>query len=89
MDIAELDRQLNAALLASRFEYAFDTMYADDVVMQENSSPPCVGKPANRKRQEYYGTVAECLAVRLLSSAVSGDKSFSEWEFDINYQGLR
>jgi hypothetical protein len=56
--------------------------------MQENASPPCAGKIANRKRQEYYGTVAECTGVRLLGSAVSGDQSYSEWEFDITFQGL-
>jgi hypothetical protein len=87
-NVAQLDSALNLALLESRFEEAFETLYDENVIMQENASPPCAGKIANRKRQEYYGTVAECTGVRLLGSAVSGDQSYSEWEFDITFQGL-
>jgi len=88
LDVATLDRQLNDQIAKGDILVAFDRFYAEDVSMQENSEPPFVGKAANRKREEeFVASVQEIHSVNLLSSAVNGDVSFSEWEFDATYKG--
>jgi ketosteroid isomerase-like protein len=85
---ADLDRQLNETILKGDILGAFDKFYADDVVMQENSAEPTVGKAANRKREEaFLGSVEAFHGAALLSSAVNGDVTFGEWEFDATYKG--
>lgn len=88
-NIQELDRKLNDAILSGKALEAFDELYADDVVMQENSDAPFVGKDLNRKREiEFFATVEQWHDGRVLASAVNGDVSFSEWEMDITLQGV-
>jgi ketosteroid isomerase-like protein len=89
--VAELDAELNRSLQDQRVLDAFETFYADEVVMQENSSEPCRGKDANRKRViDWANAVAELHAARLVGSAVSGDRAYSEWEYDVTYKnGVR
>ena len=54
--VQELDKQLNDDVLSGKIMDAFEKYYADDVVMQENSEDPRVGKAANRKaEEEFYG----------------------------------
>ncbi len=88
LDVANLDRQLNEQVAKGDILAAFDRFYADDVSMQENSEPPFLGKAANRKRQEeFVASVEQMHSLKLLSSAVNGDVSFSEWELDATYKG--
>jgi ketosteroid isomerase-like protein len=88
LDVASLDRQLNDQVLQGDILGAFDTFYAENVTMQENSDEPTVGKAANRKREEdFVASVDQIHSVKLLSSAVNGDTSFGEWEFDATYKG--
>jgi ketosteroid isomerase-like protein len=55
--------------------------------MQENSGEPCRGKAANRQRTlDWAGTVSQFHGVRLIGSAVSGDRTYSEWEYDVTYK---
>lgn len=85
---AELDKQLNDLILSGKAMEAFDRFYADDVVMQENAAEPMIGKAPNRAREEqFFGSVEEFYANRLLSSAVDGDVSFSEWEWELKFRG--
>ena len=54
-NVAELDKALNEAILSGKAMEAFEQYYADDVVMQENSEAPRVGKDANRKAElEFF-----------------------------------
>lgn len=89
--VAELERELNQALQDQKVLEAFDRFYADDVVMQENCGEPCPGKAANRRRTlDWAETVSQFHAARLIGSAVSGDRAYSEWEYDVTYQnGVR
>ena len=48
-DIAALDNDLNEKILTGKALEGFEKYYADDVVMQENSEAPFVGKELNRK----------------------------------------
>jgi ketosteroid isomerase-like protein len=87
-DVANLDRQLNEQVAKGDILTAFDRFYAEDVSMQENSEPPFLGKAVNRKRQEeFVASVEQMHSLKLLSSAVNGDVSLSEWEFDATYKG--
>ena len=88
MNVAQLDKQLNDAILNGQALDAFEKLYADDVVMQENSLPPFEGKDVNRKREEeFFGSVEEFHGAKVLNSAVNGDASFSEWEMDVTFKG--
>jgi ketosteroid isomerase-like protein len=85
----ELDTKLNNAILSGKALEAFDELYADDVVMQENADEPFVGKAFNRKREiEFFSSVEQWHDGRVLSSASNGDVSFSEWEMDITLKGV-
>jgi ketosteroid isomerase-like protein len=90
-DTATLDRKLNQAILAGDILNAFETYYADDVVMHENDSPAFTGKSVNRKREEdFVNSVQEFHEARLLGEAVNGDTSYSEWEYDLTFKsGIR
>ena len=67
---------------------AFEKYYADDVVMQENSEEPRVGKAANRKAEEEFMSSVEAFnGASVKASAVNGDVTFSEWEMDITFKG--
>lgn len=87
-NIAELDKKLNEAVLSGKALEAFEELYDEDVVMQENAEPEFRGKAVNRKReQEFFASVEAWHGGKLVSSAVNGDVSFSEWAFDITFKG--
>ena len=84
----ELETKLNDAILSGKALEAFDELYADDIVMQENTDEPYVGKDFNRKREiEFFSSVEQWHDGRVLASAVNGDVSFSEWEMDVTIKG--
>lgn len=83
-----LDQKLNQAILAGKALEAFDDLYADDVVMQENTDEPFVGKAVNRDREvKFFSSIAELHDISLTASAVNGNVSFSEWQIDVTFQG--
>ena len=87
-DIASQDRELNKTILAGDILNAFEKFYATDVVMQENDSEPFVGKDLNRKReQDFVNSVEQLHGAKLLGEAVNGDRSYSEWEYDVTFKG--
>lgn len=86
-DVTTQDRELNKAILSGDILNAFEKFYADDVVMQENDSEPFVGKAVNRKReQDFVNSVAQFHGAKLIGEAVNGDRSFSEWEYDVTFK---
>ena len=86
--VQELDKQLNEDVLSGKIIDAFEKYYADDVVMQENSEDPRVGKAANRKAEEEFMSSVEAFnGASVKASAVNGDVTFSEWEMDITFKG--
>ena|SRR5438477_7069126 len=88
-NIAELDKKLNDAILAGKAMEAFDELYDDNIVMQENTEPEYRGKEFNRKREEdFFKTVDTWHGGKVLSSAVNDNVSFSEWEMDITLKGV-
>jgi len=87
-DVRELDQQLNQQILSGDAMGAFEKYYADDVVMQENVDAPRIGKDVNRKAEEdFFSSLEQFHSAKLLGSAVNGDVSYSEWEYDITFKG--
>src|SRR5580704_1851860 len=86
-EVAALDRALNEAILSGKALEAFEQYYADDVVMQENSDAPRLGKDVNRKFEvEFFSSLAEFHEGKLVSSAVNGDVTFGEWFMDVSFK---
>jgi len=84
---AALDQALNEAILSGKALEAFEQYYAEDVVMQENSDEPRLGKEANRKAEiEFFSSLAEFHEGKLISSAVNGDVTFGEWLMDVTFK---
>jgi hypothetical protein len=50
-NIGELNRKLDEAIFSGRALQAFEDLYDDDVVMQENTDAEYRGKDFNRKRE--------------------------------------
>jgi len=87
VDTAALDQKLNDMVLTGKALEAFEQFYAEDVVMQENSDEPRVGKATNRKlEEEFFASVAEWHEGKVLASAINGDTSFSEWFMDLTFK---
>ena len=86
---AELDKKLNDAILSGKAMEAFEELYDDNVVMQENSDPEFRGKDFNRKReQDFFQSVEAWHDVKVLATAAHGDTSFSEWEMEVSIKGV-
>lgn len=82
--IVALDKEVNDKILSGKAMEAFEEYYADDVVMQENSDAPFVGKDVNRKREiEFFNSVADFHGAKLLAGASADDTSFGQWWIDV------
>lgn len=88
-DHAALENQLNRLILEGRALEAFEQFYSEDIVMQENTDPPVVGKERNRAREQaFFGALAD-IGVTLLGSAVGGDVAYSEWIYELTFKDGR
>ena len=86
-NIQALEKELNEMVASGQAMEAFEKFYADDVVMQENNQEPRRGKDACRKyEEEFFGNVAEFHEGSLQGSAAQGDRSYSEWIFDVTFK---
>lgn len=86
--VAALDADLNQMVLEGRILDAFETFYADDVVMQENAATPVAGKAANRERErQFVESIEQFHGAHLLGTATQGDRSYSEWLLDVTFKG--
>ena len=86
-DHAALDKALNDQILTGDVLGAFEKFYADDVVMQENLDEGRDGKEANRLyERQFADSVAEWQKRELIASAINGDISFSEWEYEFSFK---
>ena len=88
MTTQELDNALNKQILSGDIMGALEQYYAEDVVMQENTSEPTSGKAANRDRElQFVNSIGEFHGASVLATAVNGDTSFGEWEMDVTFKG--
>jgi hypothetical protein len=88
-NITDLDKKLNDAILSGKAMEAFEELYDDNVVMQENAEPEYRGKDFNRKREiEFFSSVEAWHGGKVTAAAVNGDVSFSEWEMEVTLKGV-
>ena len=90
-NIAELDKYLNDSILSGKAMEAFEKVYDDDIVMQENTDAEYRGKDFNRKReQEFFATVEAWHGGRVLAHGAdeANGVSFSESEMDVSLKGV-
>jgi len=88
-NIGELNKKLDQAIFSGRAMEAFEELYDDDVVMQENTEAEFRGKALNRKReQEFFATVEQFHGGQVLASGHGGDASFTEYEMDVTLKGV-
>ena len=86
-DVASLNDELNRAIFEGKALEAFEKLYDEKVVMQENTDEPFVGKALNRKREiEFLGSIQEFHGGSLIGTAVNGDRSYAEVEFDVTFK---
>ena len=88
MTTLQLEEKLNQAILTGKAMEAYEELYDENVVMQENSAEPTVGKAANRDREiAFFSSIEQFHGAEVLSYAVNGDKSLSEWTMDVTFKG--
>jgi ketosteroid isomerase-like protein len=88
-NITELNKKLDDAIFAGKALEAFDELYDDNIVMQENTEQEFRGKAFNRQREiEFFSTVEQWHGGRVLSAGATGDVSFSESEMDVTLKGV-
>jgi hypothetical protein len=88
MNVLDLDRQLNEMITEGKSVGAFERFYAENVVAQENDEPERVGREAwMRARTEMEKSIRKFRA-KVLANAAQGDTSFSEWQYDLELEGM-
>src|SRR5207253_1439053 len=88
MNVLDLDRQLNELIIQGKSMDAFVRYYAEDVVAQENDEAERVGRaPWMQARKDMEKSIRKFHA-KVLATAVQGDTSFSEWEYDVEIEGM-
>ena len=85
--IEALDAELNDAILNGKGLEAFESYYAEDVVMQENDAEPTIGKSANRIReQEFFDAITDFRGAEVLATGSGENVTFSHWVFDFTHR---
>lgn len=83
-------KELNDMILQGKMMEAFDKFYADNVVMQENSEEPRVGKDVNREfEKKFMENVEKFHGIKLNATAFTddGEIAMNYWDMDITFKG--
>jgi ketosteroid isomerase-like protein len=88
MDVLALDAQLNEMIIQGHSVDALHQLYSDDVVAQENDDPERAGRAAWIAGREATEKMIKKFGARVLAHAAQGDVSFSEWEYDVDIEGM-
>jgi ketosteroid isomerase-like protein len=84
--IKESIDHLNGQIMQGNILGAFDELYADDVVMQENNDEPRVGKASNRAYEEKFVASLEGFhgaEIRSVNVNETEGTSTVEWMMDV------
>ena len=88
MNVLDLDTQLNDMIIQGKSVHAFERFYAEHVVAQENDEPERVGRdPWMRGRADLEKRIKKFNA-KVLANAAHGDTSFSEWQYEVDIEGM-
>lgn len=91
MTLREKVDALNAMILQGQILDAFEKFYAEDVVMQDNTKPPRIGKDANREFETQFvnGLTAfrgaEIKGVAVEAEDDNNGIAFIEWYMDFTH----
>ena len=88
MNILELDNELNRMIVEGKSVEAFERFYAEDVVAQENDDAERHGRAQWMQARGEMEKAMKKFNARVLANAANGDVSFSEWEFDMDIEGM-
>ncbi len=88
MNTLELDTRLNALIIERKSREAFLEYYDENVVAQENEDAERVGREPWMQLRLGFETKIKRYAARVLANAANGDTSFSEWEIDVDVEGM-
>jgi len=81
--VRERVEALQRYIAEGRIIEALHEFYAEDAVMQENTSPPCAGLAANLEREEeFLASVKEWRDFTVVAIAAEGDTTFVESTMD-------
>lgn len=89
MGIKEDVAELNDMILQGKMMNAFEKFYSEDVIMQENSETPRVGKDTNREfEKQFMSNIQEFHSAKLIKSAFSDDGTIAMnyWEMDVTFK---
>lgn len=90
MGIKEDVKEMNEMILSGKMMEAFEKFYADDVIMQENSEEPRVGKDTNREfEKKFMENVEEFHGMKLNATAFADneDIAMNYWDMDVTFKG--
>ncbi len=90
MGIKENVKEMNDMILAGKAMEAFEKFYADDVIMQENSEEPRIGKKVNREFEiKFMQNVEKFHGMNLNATAFTdnGETVMNYWDMDITFKG--
>jgi hypothetical protein len=80
-------KNLNALVVEGKLMDAFEKYYHEDVVMQENTNHPVIGKEANRQREiEFVNNIQEFRGASVNGVAVGDGISFVIWNYDYTHK---
>jgi ketosteroid isomerase-like protein len=88
MNYSDLDRQLNEMIIQGKSVEAFDRFYAEDVVAQENDEPERVGLEQWKQARAGMEKMTKKFDAKVLAHAANGDVTFSEWEYNLDFEGM-
>ena len=86
-ELLALDSALNQRIQEGKALEALEEFYSDDVIMQENDSPPTVGKAANREREQaFFAAISELRQASVIAQGAGDNVTFSHWDMDFTHR---
>ena len=87
MSLKEKVERLNQMILNGKALEAFETFYAEEVMMQENENAPTVSKAACRVNEEaFVNGIVEFRNAAVKNIIISDNISVVEWDFDFTHK---
>ncbi|MDX2213876.1 MAG: SnoaL-like domain-containing protein [Oculatellaceae cyanobacterium bins.114] len=85
-DLKAVFEDIQSLIAQGKIMDIFEKYYADNVVMQENTNPPTIGKDANRERElDFFKKLVEFRKAELKGVAFGDNLIISEWDMDYTH----
>ena len=89
MTLKENVHKLNNMIMEGNLMKAFEKFYEEEIIMQENSEEPRVGKDANRKFEEQFiSNIQEVHDAKAETIAYNEETGITmvQWSFDMTFK---